>query len=79
MRKIILCLLLICLFPINVSASSGYTEISGGTIEVTLHFVDTDKHERSIFDNSHFVLDIQGEEDSEFEMGGRKYFLLDTC
>lgn len=69
MRKIILGLLFICLFPIKVSASSGYKEITGGTIEVTLHLVDTNKHERSIFDNSHFILDIQGEEDSEFETG----------
>lgn len=69
MIKTILCLLFICLLPIKVSASSGYKEITGGTIEVTLHLVDTDKHERSIFDNSHFVLDIQGEEDSEFETG----------
>lgn len=74
MRKIILCLLFICLFPIKVSASSGYKEITGGTIEVTLHLVDTDKHERSIFDNSHFVLDIQGEEDSEFETGEGSVF-----
>lgn len=69
MIKAVLCLLFICLFPIKVSASGGYREITGGTIDVTLHLVDVDKHERSIFDNSHFVLDIQGEEDSEFEMG----------
>lgn len=69
MIKTILCLLFICLFPIKVVASDGYKEITGGIIEVTLHLVDTDKHERSIFDNSHFVLDIQGEEDSEFETG----------
>lgn len=74
MRKIILCLLFICLLPIKVSASGGYREITGGTIEVTLHLVATDKHERSIFDNSHFVLDIQGEEDSEFETGGGSVF-----
>ena len=74
MRKIILCLLLICLFPIDVSASSGYKEITGGTIDVTLHLVDTDKHERSIFDNSHFILDIQCEEDSEFETGEGSVF-----
>ena len=69
MKKVILCLLLICLFPIKVIASSGYKEITGGTIDVTLHLVDSDKHERSIFDNSHFVLDIQGDGDSEFETG----------
>lgn len=74
MIKTILCLLFICLFPIKVSASGGYKEITGGTIEVTLHLVDTDKHERSIFDNSHFVLDIQGEEDSEFETGEGSVF-----
>lgn len=74
MIKTILCLLFICLFPIRVSANSGYKEITGGTIEVTLHLVDTDKHERSIFDNSHFVLDIQGEEDSEFETGEGSVF-----
>lgn len=76
MKKVILCLLLICLFPNKVSASSGYTEINGGTIDVTLHLVDTDKHERSIFDNSHFVLDIQGEEDSAFETGEGSVFYL---
>lgn len=36
MRKIILCRLLICLFPINVSASSGYKEITGGTTTLPL-------------------------------------------
>ena len=74
MIKTILCLLFICLFPIKVSASDRYREITGGTIDVTLHLVDTDKHERSIFDNSHFVLDIQGEEDSEFETGEGSVF-----
>lgn len=74
MIKTILCLLFICLFPTKVNASSGYKEITGGTIDVTLHLVDTDKHERSIFDNSHFVLDIQGEEDSEFETGWGSVF-----
>ena len=74
MIKTTLCLLFIFLFPIKVSASGGYKEITGGTIDVTLHLVDTDKHERSIFDNSHFVLDIQGEEDSEFETGGGSVF-----
>lgn len=74
MIKPILCLLFICLFLIKASASSGYKEISGGIVEVTLHLVDTDKHERSIFDNSHFVLDIQGEEDSEFETGEGSVF-----
>lgn len=69
MIKIILCLLFICSFPVRVKASEGYEEIAGGTINVTLHLVDSDKHERSIFDNSHFVLDIQGESDSEFETG----------
>lgn len=69
MRKIILGLLFTCLFPIKVSASSGYKEITGGIIDVTLHLIDTNKHERGIFDNSHFVLDIQSEEDSEFETG----------
>ena len=74
MIKTILCLLFICLLPTKVSASSGYKEITGGTIEVTLHLVDTDRHERSIFDNSHFVLDVQGEEDSEFETGKGSVF-----
>lgn len=74
MIKAVLCLLFICLFPIKVSASGGYREITGGTIDVTLHLVDTDKHERSIFDNSHFVLDIQGEEDSEFKTGEGSVF-----
>ena len=74
MRKIISCLLLICLFPVKVNASDGYEEITGGTINVTLHLVDSDKHERSIFDNSHFVLDIQGEENSEFETGEGSVF-----
>ena len=69
MKKIILGFLFICLFPIKVMANDGYKEITGGIIDVTLHLVDTDKHEKSIFDNSHFVLDIQGEEDSEFETG----------
>jgi len=73
-RKIISCLLLICLFPVKVNASDGYEEITGGTINVTLHLVDSDKHERSIFDNSHFVLDIQGEENSEFETGEGSVF-----
>ena len=74
MRKIISFLLLICLFPVKVNASDGYEEITGGTINVTLHLVDSDKHERSIFDNSHFVLDIQGEENSEFETGEGSVF-----
>jgi hypothetical protein len=73
-RKIISFLLLICLFPVKVNASDGYEEITGGTINVTLHLVDSDKHERSIFDNSHFVLDIQGEENSEFETGEGSVF-----
>lgn len=38
MLKTILCLLFICLFPIKVSASSGYKEITGGTIEVTMEY-----------------------------------------
>lgn len=74
MRKLILGLLFTCLFPIKVVASGGYKEITGGIIDVTLHLIDTNKHERSIFDNSHFVLDIQGEDGSEFETGEGSVF-----
>lgn len=74
MRKLILGLLFTCLFPIKVVASGGYKEITDGIIDVTLHLIDTNKHERSIFDNSHFVLDIQCEDGSEFETGEGSVF-----
>lgn len=74
MKKIILFVIFLCLFPIKAFAS-GYEEITGGTINIKLHLVDTNKHERSIFDSSHFVLDIQGEEGSEFGTGVGNYFI----
>ena len=73
MKKIILFVIFLCLFPIKAFAS-GYEEITGGVIKIKLHLVETDKHERSIFDSSHFVLDIQGEEDINYRRGTGSVF-----
>lgn len=65
MRFRVFLVLLLLLTPIiSVKADSGYDEIHGGKVEITLNLVDRAEHEVAIFKQSHFVLEITEEESS---------------
>ena len=62
-RAILICLLFLILTTYT-KATNVYTPIHGSKIEITLNLVDRDKHEVTIFQQSHFVLEITEEESS---------------
>lgn len=65
MRFRVFLVLLLLLTPItSVKADSGYDEIHGGKVEITLNLVDRTEHEVAIFKQSHFVVEITEEESS---------------
>lgn len=62
-RAILICLLFLILTA-KTKATNAYEPIHGSKIEITLNLVDRDKHEVTIFQQSHFVLEITEEESS---------------
>lgn len=62
-RVMLICLLFLTLTT-KANATNTYEPIHGGEVEITLNFVDRDKHEVAIFQQSHFVLEITEEESS---------------
>ena len=56
--RVTLICLLFSILTIKTKATNAYEPIHGGEVEITLNLVDRDKHEVTIFQQSHFVLEI---------------------